>query len=160
MPTTDRFRFLRGLGLAVASLLVISGAVLASQPGLPSGEDRPGSEASESQHPSPSPSSPAVSAGELLDQLGRQASPDESESAEPVETPGAPETHEAEAGQSVRDHATTSPRASGSPEAQESEREHASGSPEATSSPDDHGGESGHGGSGPGGGDDDGHDDH
>ncbi len=151
--TTDRFRFLRGLGLAVASLLVISGAVFASQSGLPSGDDPLGSEASESEHASPSPSSSDLSAGELLDQLSQHPSADESESEEPMETP------EAEASESEREHAAESPEAS------ESEREHAAESPEASprasSSPDDHGGHPGDDNSGPGGGGEDGgHDDH
>ena len=39
MQPGDRFRFLRGLGLAVAALLLVSGAVLASSAGRGGSDD-------------------------------------------------------------------------------------------------------------------------
>jgi hypothetical protein len=153
MPTSDRFRLLRGLGLAVASLLVISGAVFASQSGLPADGDQ--EKADESMEAMASPSSSFDSAQELLERLSTDASADASEpaqpmeSAEPIESTEPIETPEARATQDdAAVGASTSEHEEGSesPEASESEAEHAaepseaSESPKASASPNDHGG--------------------
>jgi len=146
MPTSDPFRFLRGLGLAVGSLLLVSGAVFASQAARPAGDDRAAS--------SPSPSSAGFSASELLDLVSRDGSPEAAESSEPMESPEASPSAEAEDVERASHEAQGSPSTEASHSAEPSESEHENESSEASASPDDNGGESGDDHSGPGGGDD------
>jgi len=149
MQTNDRMRILRGAGLAVGALLLVSGAVFASQAGLPSGDDRIDDDAGASQEASAAPSTNELTVNDLFDQVRTEASGEDDDAVEeasrsPEASPEAsPEDRE---GEHESEHASASGTASASPEAgehededRESEHEHATSSPEATASPDDGG---------------------
>lgn len=153
MQTNDRMRILRGAGLAVGALLLVSGAVFASQAGLPSGDDRMDGDAGASQEASAAPSAGELTVNDLFDQVRMEASGEDDDAIEeasrsPEASPEAsPEDREVE---HESEHASASGSASASPEASEtededheSEQEHATSSPAATASPDDggHGGD-------------------
>ena len=55
MQTGDRFRLLRGFGLAAGALLLVSGAVFASQAGLPTDAAGDRTDASDSAEASVGP---------------------------------------------------------------------------------------------------------
>ena len=122
MQTSDRFRIFRSLGLAVAALLLVGGAVFGSN--ALTGDK-------------PDDNQPSASA-DLNDDDGQ----DGSESPEASKSPEA----SAEELDEDLDVEVSDDDGSESPEASESETEldDESESPEASASPDDHGDDSGH----------------
>jgi hypothetical protein len=149
MQTNDRMRILRGAGLAVGALLLVSGAVFASQAGLPSGNDRVDNDAGASQEASAAPSADELTVNDLFDQVRMEASGEDDDAAEEASRSAEASPEESPEGREVEhesEHASALESASASPEASESEdedheseREHATSSPEATASPDDEG---------------------
>lgn len=122
MTTTDRTRLLRGVGLALAAVLLVGGSVLGSHLGS-SGDSQPG------QDSIASPSDSADDQG--IDQNGG-ASEVEDASESPEASPEADETNDAS--ESETEDASESAEPSESPDA--------SGSPEA-SADESHSGEGG-----------------